>query len=67
MTKGEARMLETEAVIFSMNSSQDNRQNDLIEEEVGGIKVEEKSIKIDIKDRFARLKKSLRKRSVSIL
>ncbi|MCY7377540.1 MAG: hypothetical protein LH472_16405 [Pyrinomonadaceae bacterium] len=67
MTKGEARKLDTEAVIFPMSAGRDNREIGLSDTAVGNLNVEEKSIRIDVKDRFARLKKSLRRRSVSIL
>lgn len=67
MTNGEAKMLETDAVIFPMNSVEENQKLSLAEEAANKIIVEEKTIDIDIKTRFARLKKSLRKRSVSIL
>ena len=67
MTSGEAKMLETDVVIFPVNLKQENQEFTLAEETTGEINVEEKSIKIDITTRFARLKKSLRKRSVSIL
>ena len=67
MTNGEAKMLETDAVIFPMNLDQENQEINLAAEATDKIIVEEKSINIDIETRFARLKKSLRKRSVSIL
>lgn len=65
MTKSAAKMSETDAVIFPVTFG-------LKRPEVGNVKNEnkaadEKSVKIDLKGRFARLKKSLRKRSVSIL
>lgn len=67
MTGGEAKMLETDVVIFPMNLKQEDQTKDSIEETAKEIIVEEKSIEINVKDRFARLKKSLRKRSASIL
>ena len=66
MTNGEARVLETEVVIFTAETNQENRQNDEVAE-VSEVKFVEATNKFDIKYRFARLKKSLRKRSVSIL
>ena len=65
MTKGAAKMLETDAVIFPVTFG-------LKQPEVGNVENEnkeadEKLVKIDLRGRFARLKKSLRKRSVSIL
>ena len=67
MTNGEAKMLETDAIIFPMNSGEENQKLNLAEDAANKIIVEEKSVNIDIETRFARLKKSLRKRSVSIL
>ncbi len=67
MTKGEAKVLETDVVIFPMKFNQENEEINLTEQTTSKIVIEEKSTKIDIKTRFARLKKSLRKRSASIL
>lgn len=67
MTGGEAKMLEADAVIFPMNVKEENQTNDSIEETRKEITVEEKSIEVRIRDRFARLKKSLPSRSAGIL
>ncbi|MDQ3714290.1 MAG: hypothetical protein M3388_19025 [Acidobacteriota bacterium] len=67
MTKGEAKMLETDIDVFQVKSAQENRENVLIEKLANKNAVEVETTKIDIKTRFARLKKSLRKRSASIL
>ena len=67
MTKGEAKMLETDMGIFPIKSAQENRESVLTEQLAGKNAVETETAKIDIKIRFARLKKSLRKRSASIL
>ncbi len=67
MTNGEARRLETEVIIFPADSSRNSRQTVPAEEEIGDIKFEEQTINTEMKSKFARLKKSLRKRSVSIL
>lgn len=67
MTKGEARALETDVVIFPMEFSQENMEPLLIGESAAEIAVENPPIKADIQNRFVRLKKSLRKRSASIL
>ncbi len=67
MTTGEARMLETDVVIFSTELEQNDGQPILIEENSSEIKLAKGTNRIELKERFARLKKSLRKRSVSIL
>ena len=67
MTNGEAKMLETNIDIFPVKSTQENRENVLAEQLANKNAVEVEAAKIDIKTRFARLKKSLRKRSASIL
>ena len=65
MTKGEAKVLETDVVIFPMEFGQENQEAAMeIPAKPAG---EKKSIKTDMEARFTRLKKSLRKRSVSIL
>ena len=67
MTKGAAKMLETDVVIFPVTVEQKEPEANNFEiENVYKAEVE-KPNKIDLRDRFARLKKSLRKRSVSIL
>ena len=65
MTKGEARVLETDVVNFPMEFGQENQ--DAAAEIPAKTAGEKKSIKTDMEARFTRLKKSLRKRSVSIL
>ncbi|HEV8157455.1 MAG TPA: hypothetical protein VGP58_00370 [Pyrinomonadaceae bacterium] len=67
MTKGEAKMLETDVDIFPIKSVHENRESVLAEQLASKNAVEVETTKIDIKARFARLKKSLRKRSASIL
>jgi len=67
MTKGEAKALETDVVIFPMEFSRENQETILIEETSAEIAVDQPPIRADIQIRFARLKKSLRKRSASIL
>ncbi len=67
MTKGEAKVLETDVVIFPMKFGQDNQETNLAQETTTKIVVDKQLIKTDIEIRFARLKKSLRKRSASIL
>ncbi len=68
MTKGDTKMLETDTGIFPVISAQEkNLGNILTEQSAGKNAVEVETTKIDIKARFARLKKSLRKRSASIL
>lgn len=67
MSIGEARMLETDAVIFSTNLEQNNLQKISFEETSNETKLDQTTNKIEFRERFIRLKKSLRKRSVSIL
>ncbi len=67
MTKVEAAVLETDAVIFPMEFGQAKREEISIEEQNAKIAAEKQPIKIASEVRFARLRKSLRKRSASIL
>ena len=67
MTKGEAKGLETEVVIFPLDNNQNDEKVATAKEAAEDVLVEEKSIKSDLENRFVRLKKSLRKRSASIL
>ncbi len=67
MTKGDAKMLETDVVIFPIRLDQENRENVLTEQLSSKNVVEVETSRIDIKARFTRLKKSLRKRSAGIL
>ena len=66
MTKGEAKALKTEALVYPMNLKE-NQGLGMEDVTINKTIVEEKTVNVNIKDRFARLKKSLRKRSVSIL
>ncbi len=67
MTEGEAKALETDVVIFPINFNRENQETKLTEETTAEIAVDKSLIKSDIEIRFVRLKKSLRKRSASIL
>lgn len=67
MTKSEATVLETDVVIFPMEFGQDNRETIVTEEQTAQLVIEKKSVEFDIETRFARLRKTLRKRSASIL
>lgn len=67
MTKGAAKMLETDVVVFPVKFEPKQPEVNDFELESEFKMVDEKSNKIDLRGRFARLKKSLRKRSVSIL
>ena len=67
MTKGGAKMLETEMSIFPIKPAQENRESVLTEQLASNSAVEVETTKIGIKIRFARLKKSLRKKSAGIL
>ncbi len=66
MTKGEAKVLETDVVVFPMKFEQ-NVQETVLTQEENNLVNGKKTIEIDNESRFARLKKSLRKRSASIL
>ncbi|HSK73182.1 MAG TPA: hypothetical protein VK892_15900 [Pyrinomonadaceae bacterium] len=63
MRQGEVKVLEKDIIVFSVEVEQN--ATEVSEKEI--VTVESKVVKIDIKKRFARLKKSLRKRSASIL
>lgn len=67
MTKGEATVLETDAVIFPMEFGQDNREEITLKEKSAKLVIEKQLTKTDVEIRFARLRKSLRKRSAGIL
>ena len=67
MTEGGTKMMETDAIIFPVNFGRDKKDENTLETLSETKIAEEKSIKTDMKNRFARLKRSLRKRSVSIL
>lgn len=67
MTKGEAKMLETDVNIYPLQFAQENKEINSTKQTTNEIIIEETSSKINVRARFARLKKSMRKRSVSIL
>lgn len=67
MIKDEAKIMETDAVTFPMKFSPDLKEKVLVEKPENQLVNEEKSVENKAADRFARLKKSLRKKSVSIL
>ena len=66
-TKSEAKVLETDVVIFPMKFGQNELETVLDEDAENKVIKEKSSIEIDNESRFARLRKSLRKRSASIL
>ena len=63
MIQGEVKVLEKDIVVFPVEAEQNAAE--VSEKEI--VTVESKVVEIDIKKKFARLKKSLRKRSASIL
>ncbi len=67
MNQGEAKMLETEVVIFPMEFDREKKESDTDETVTAEVAADKQSIKTDLEIRFARLKRSLRKRSASIL
>lgn len=67
MTSGEAKQLETDVIIFPMEINRDDQQATIEKTVTETATVEKTSIKTNVEIRFARLKKSLRKRSANIL
>lgn len=67
MTNSEARILETDAIIFPLERVRDNHETNATEEQSAESVVEKQPVRADIKIRFARFKKSLRKRAAGIL
>jgi hypothetical protein len=66
-TKSEAKVFETDVVIFPMKLGQNEPETVLTEDANNNALEEKNSIETDNESRFARLRKSLRKRSASIL
>ena len=66
MTRCEAKQLETDAVIFPVDNERDIQAAPLTKE-AKDVSNDEQSVKSKMENRFARLKKSLRKKSASIL
>lgn len=64
MTNTKGQVLETNVVLFTSALNKETAANDSKNEVVT---IEKTTLKTDIKIRFSRLKKSMRKRSVSIL
>jgi hypothetical protein len=62
--KSDVQVLEAEVMLFSSKTEQENVSQN---EESAALTVEKRTIKIDIKNRFARLKRTMRKRSAAIL
>ena len=62
--KSDAQVLEADVLLFSSK-----KERETISENTESVivEVEKRTLKIDIKNRFARLKRTMRKRSVSIL
>jgi hypothetical protein len=66
-TKSEAKVMETDVVIFPMKLSQNAQETGLTEPAEKILTNEIDSNETDNENRYARLRKSLRKRSASIL
>ena len=67
-TKSEAKVLETDVVIFPMKFAQTATDEPILtKDSENDFANKSNSIETDNQSRFARLKKSLRKRSASIL
>ena len=62
--KSDVQVLEAEVMLFSSKTEQENVSQN---EKSAVLTVEKRTIKIDIKNRFARLKRTMRKRSAAIL
>lgn len=62
--KSDVQVLEADVLLFSSK-----KERETISENTESVivEVEKRTLKIDIKNRFARLKRTMRKRSVSIL
>jgi hypothetical protein len=67
MTKSEANVLETDVVIFQKKFGQNKQETISVHEPENKFADKKKPIEIGNASRFARLKKSLRKKSASIL
>ena len=67
MTEGVAKQLETDVVIFPMEINRDEKKEILVEEISATALINKTLVKTDLQIRFARLKKSLKKRSAGIL
>ncbi|HXH70034.1 MAG TPA: hypothetical protein VNI60_06880 [Pyrinomonadaceae bacterium] len=67
MTKSEVKVLETDVVVFPMELGQNAQEKALAEDIESNLENKKKPIEVDNESRFTRLKKSLRKKSVSIL
>ena len=67
MIKGEAKIVETDVVIFPMQFGQGSQKIILSAESENKPEIKEKPIQNNTGDRFARLKKSVRKKSAGIL
>lgn len=67
MMRGEASKSKTETGDFQNGSTGEARLTEVKIEESGDIKLAQATNKISFEGRFAKLKKSLRRRSVSIL
>jgi hypothetical protein len=66
-TKSEAKVLETDVVIFPMKLGRNEQETVLNQDQEKTQTNEANSNEFDNEGRFARLRKSLRKRSASIL
>lgn len=67
MTNSKATVLETDAVIFPMEFGRDTGEEITVKEQTAKLVVEDQPVKTGVEVRFARLRKSLRKRSAGIL
>ncbi len=67
MIKDEAKIMETDAVAFPMKFAADLKEIVSVQKSEGKPVNEAKSLENKVENKFSRLKKSLRKKSVSIL
>jgi hypothetical protein len=63
MTQGEAKLFESDMILFPVKKDEETPVAE-IETEV--VEVKKRTLTVDVNKRFARLRKSIRKRSASI-
>ena len=63
MTQGEAKVFETELVLLTVKTENENTAK---VNETETLEIRKRTFKIDVNKRFARLRRNMRKRSASI-
>ena len=64
MTQGKAAVFETDVMLFPLDT--DSKKVSSAEEKIEVVEVKKNTLRIDIRQRFERLRKGTRKRSASI-